>query len=441
MKLTVIKALGSGGFGNVDLVEKKSGERFARKTFSINQKLPDELIPNVRKRFIREAQLQSGITHRNIVPIVYTHLEGDAPWYLMPVADSTLERDIAHDKTIGGDFRIAISDIISGLEELHSMQMYHRDLKPQNVLKFIDHKTAKPYYAISDFGFVSLKDSRLSKLTYTGMAKGTDYYTAPEITKDLRSANARSDIYSLGCIIHDMVGVEDRVPCAEIRESGVFDALLLNCTRAKPDRRFKSVETVRDVFLSIDTSGVSVSTKEAGSLADILDSDDDLDRSQLNMLAEFLEDNEDSPDAIILLRKLSIDRIKSAWPIDYLLTKRIGLIFSAWVACGVFDFEYCDVLANRSIEFINEGDFDLQSECLLALLKMGTRHNRWYVERIFVNLCGADMDEGLAKRLSVEFRASGDEICSLIDRMEGSISATRNDLHPALIKALAETCD
>lgn len=53
-----------------------------------------------------------------------------------------------------------MSDIIAGLEELHSMEMFHRDLKPQNVLKFFDADIKKEFYAISDFGFISLKDLR-----------------------------------------------------------------------------------------------------------------------------------------------------------------------------------------------------------------------------------------------------------------------------------------
>lgn len=82
MKLELVKRLGNGGFGNVDLVKDENGAMYAGKAFSINQPLPAELVPNVRKRFVREAQLQLGMKHRNIVPIMYAELEGDAPWYL-----------------------------------------------------------------------------------------------------------------------------------------------------------------------------------------------------------------------------------------------------------------------------------------------------------------------------------------------------------------------
>ena len=440
MKLKTLEVLGSGGFGVVERVENETGQQFARKTFSINHPLPDALIPNVRKRFVREAKLQSGMDHRNIVPILHVSLTGDTPWYLMPVADSTLERDLAADNSIGGQYRLALSDIIAGLEELHSMQMYHRDLKPQNVLRFSDGVKGKPYYAIGDFGFVSLKDSTLSKLTHTGMAKGTDYYTAPEITKDLRNASPQSDIYSVGCILHDMVGTEDRVPCGEVRETGDFSAVLLNCTRLKPDRRFKTASSIRDVLLSIDAHAPTARDQDAISLVDRMDSDDDLTANELHRLAEFLEDNLDTTDAVILLRKLSLEHIRNAWSVHPAHAKRVGIVFAEWVADNAFDFDYCDVLANRVEAFIASGDYDLKAECLRALLKMGTSHNRWYVERKFFVACGSDMEEGLAKRLAVEFRAGGRDVCEQIEHLEHSISVERGSFHPTLAQALNESC-
>jgi hypothetical protein len=439
MKLVSQKKLGSGGFGNVDLVSDEAGRTFARKTFSVNQPLPPELIPNVRKRFIREAELQSGMSHRNIVPIVYAELQGDAPWYLMPVAESSLERDLSNDKTLGGTFKLAVADIIAALAELHSMQMYHRDLKPQNVLRFTDEATGEIYYAISDFGFVSLKDSRLSKLTTTGMAKGTDYYTAPEMTKNLSNASAQSDIYSLGCIIHDMVGVDDRVPCGEIHENTEFGPLLLSCTRSKPNRRFQSVSAVHDVLVSIDASVPQPATQQAISLADRLDTGG-LTASEVSALAEFLEDQPESPDATVLLRKLSVERIREAQAANADDTKRIGMVFAEWAGENTFDFDYCDALANRLSAFMEGGQYDLQAECLIAMLKLGTNHNRWYVERRFVSAASPQMEEGLAKRLAVEFRAAGKAICHQIDHLELSISTDRRILHPILVKALEETC-
>lgn len=76
----------------------------------------------------------------------------------------------------------------------------------------------------------------------------------------------------------------------------------------------------------------------------------------------------------------------------------------------------------------------------MALLEMGTSHNRWYVERKFIQLCGPQMEPNLAKRLAIEFRTADSEICHAIEHLEGSINASREALHPILVKTLDEIC-
>lgn len=76
----------------------------------------------------------------------------------------------------------------------------------------------------------------------------------------------------------------------------------------------------------------------------------------------------------------------------------------------------------------------------MALLSMGTSHNRWFVERKFTRLASPEMDENLAKRLAVQFRIGGGEVCDQIDHLEKSINFDRADFHPALVRALADIC-
>lgn len=439
-----IRRLGNGGFGNVDLVQDASGNHFARKTFSVNQPLSPELIENTRRRFIREVRIQSGLMHRNIVPILESDLTGSNPSYLMPLASGSLWDEIERDRAIGGKWRGAVMDIIAGLEELHGLGMFHRDLKPQNVLRFQDYTTGEPFFAISDFGFISIKDSRVSELTRTGMAKGPDFYTAPEIIADLRNASAKSDIYSLGCIIHDLVGTLQyggvhRLPCQEIRDRPPFGDILLGCTRQDPRRRFQTVRSLADALLSVDEDEEAPKSLQAEQIVQKLTAGSTLDESDLNAIIEICQSPDEAGRRAIFV-KLDEARILPMIAAHPEEAERVGVAFARWVESQAFNFDFCDPLANRLEAFFQSTSLDLKVECLLALLELGTSHNRWYVERKFYGLCGADLDPVVAKRLAIEFRATDEDICGKISHLERSIGVSRGGLHSVLVSVLASIC-
>ncbi len=442
MNLQFVKNLGGGGFGVVDLVQDGQGNTFARKSFSVSQPLPPQMVENVKKRFAREAKTQSGINHPNIVPVLYADMDADPPFYLMPKAECSLQDELSADRTLGGHWLSAINDIVAALDELHSAGIYHRDLKPQNVLKFIRQGATGPEYycAVSDFGLIAMNETRVSVLTVTGMAKGTDYYTAPEITSDLRQASAQSDIYSLGCILHEIVGQGPRIPCNEIKEDGPYGAILRNCTRSDPSRRFGSVRSVLDAIVTVASGLPPVITAAASEFADKLASGEFLDEASWRALVTYVEDNDGQADANGVLARLQLDQIFSLcsnWPS---LGDRLALPYSQWVYKNDFPFERCDSLANILEIFIAHGTFEAKSDALLALLQLGTSHNRWYVERKFFSLCGPAMDEALAKRVAIDFRAGSSKVCKAVEHVELSIGVSRSGLHPILQQTLAEIC-
>lgn len=440
--MKTIEQLGIGGFGIVELVEDDDGNRYARKTFSENQPLTPEIRVNVIKRFKKEARIQRSVSHQNIVPVVDDNLDADPPYYLMPVAESILDKDIATDRTLGGNFIGAISDIVAALEELHSVQIYHRDLKPQNVLRFTDPSDGEPvtYYAVSDFGLISLNESQLSALTTTGMAKGSDHYTAPEITKDLRRASPQSDIYSLGCIIHDMVGTTDRIPCGEIKENSPYGGILLGCTRTDPARRFRTVRTVLDALVSVGSVDVETESRQAADYISELDSDNSISGDTWAALADFIDSQASRQDRHAICINLSGQRITELCDANLACANQIGTVYADWVFDTGFNFDHCDSIANRLEIFIEHCNFETKVDSFVAMLEMGTDHNRWYVERKFMRLCGSDMDDALARRLAIEFRVRDNWVCSAVDRLERSISVDRSQLHPELVQALAELC-
>lgn len=446
MGLTFIENIGRGGFGVVDKVKDERGDVYARKTFQINQGplFPPKLSENVKKRFIREAKLQSAISHKNIVPVVKKYLDEEPPYFLMPLALNSLEKDLKMRSDFDGKFYMnVIMDIIAALEELHALKIYHRDLKPANVLRFPGSNGDKrDFYAIGDFGLMSMTQTNVSTLTQTGMKMGSDYYTAPEIVKDLRDASAQSDIYSLGCILHDFYGNEDRIPCNEIREKGEFGAILLNCTRKEPERRFKSVIALRDALFSIGDIHISPKTEKGAVIFNVLSEiEDEIPEEQWKLIIGFVEDEYDNPDAISVLRKLSIPHLDSLIEKYPKQGAKLGMLYARWIREQSFDFEECDGLSIRLQKFIDGCDIDVQCEALMAMLFLGTGHNRYYVERKFVQNVGKHLDDNLAKRLAIEIRVDERSSCKAIRHLQGSIGYNLSNLHPILYNVFIDVCE
>ncbi|MBW3569707.1 MAG: serine/threonine protein kinase [Gemmatimonadetes bacterium] len=439
-----IERIGRGGFGIVHRVEDDEGNQYALKTFSLFQPLDPGLEANVKRRFEREARIQSGLSHPNIVPVIDKDTENDPPRFLMPLAAGSLQNDFLADRTLGGNYMRALLDIIAGLEELHALRIYHRDLKPGNVLRFEatnEQGERVPFYAIGDFGLMSLKETQVTQqLTQVGMAMQSDYYTAPEITMDLRRASPQSDIYSLGCILHDFVGVRQRIPTQEIRDEGDFAAILLSCTRADPRRRFQSVAAVRDALLGLGDIAAGPQTEKEAELSDLLSSDAELSPDQWVRVSERLEDARDARERHGMFKRLGSDRIAEVIRVHPDVAAQIGRMYAEWVRDGVFNFEDCDGIAARLELFIRACPLDVQAEGLMALLYMGTSHNRWYVERKFVALSGPGMSDELARRVAVEIRADDRKACHAVDHLEHSITTSRAGLHPILVQVLAQIC-
>jgi len=438
--LQVVERIGSGGFGNVDLVMDQNRVNYARKTFSNNQpaSFPTDLVPNIISRFVREARVQAAIQHRNIMPVLHAELSSSPPWFLMPVAVSSLEQDIRFDRRLSGNAMDAIMDILAGLEHLHEMAITHRDLKPQNVLKlnFEERQT----YVISDFGLISVRDTQLSILTQTGMRMGSDYYTAPEIVADLRRASPMSDIYSVGCIIHDMFGQEERIPCAEIQEEGPYADIMRCCTRRDPSRRFPNVAALRDALLAVEQRPPHVAQAQVATYIAHLQSDEPIDLQTWRVIVEKVEDESSSRDIHTLLSIISIVRIEELIAASPELARRLGVEYARWVKDGTFNFSECDGIAIRLSHFFNSGEVECKVEVLLAYLLMGTSHNRWFVERKFFDACGAGLEDRVAHRLALELRVLGYRGCNLISHLERSIGISRSSFHPHLISTLAQIC-
>ena len=126
------------------------------------------------------------------------------------LADCSLADELRADRTLRGDPRRPLFDILAGLEAIYDRGYKHRDLKPTNVLKFVSDGSVR--YAISDFGLMSPAFGQTSTLTQSNMGGGTPLYRAPECAINFKRATNLSDIYSIGAILHDIFAGSRRIP-------------------------------------------------------------------------------------------------------------------------------------------------------------------------------------------------------------------------------------
>ncbi|HEM7309272.1 TPA: serine/threonine protein kinase [Acinetobacter baumannii] len=433
---SIIDYLGEGGFAKVYLVQFQNGFTAAKKIFHPNQEQPlsEEYINHIKSRFRREVLILSSISHPNVVSVLRSEVDLEPPSYLMPVADSTLEKDMDFLRTQPLPNRIKVMmDILAGLETIHNLSIYHRDLKPSNILRFGEN------YAISDFGLVSLDKSQISVLTQTGMRMGSDKYTAPEITNELKYASRASDIYSAGCIFHDLtttLSVGSRVTCNEIRDpTNPYEPILKICTRFDKNRRFQSVESLREAIISTivnQAATLPTSNSDSQVLLQQLQVGSAYDSNLLSQLVDFLERATET-EAYPVLINLDQDIIhKIIASNDSNFISRISTVYSNWLMKSSFDFSLCDVLASRVDLFWAVNDPEVKSNVLLGLLIMGTNHNRWYVEEKFVNRIKT-CDEFTARRFVLESAVHKLQVIPAINHLPRSINFSRSSL-PAIIQ-------
>lgn len=192
------KLVGRGGMADVyEGYDPHMDREVAVKVF----KREDE---EMLRRFIREAHLMATFHNEHLVA-VYDSGEsqvGDVTWYyiVMPyMAGGTLRARIRRSPLTLEEACRALTDIASALDYIHRQGIIHRDIKSSNVL--LD---AEGRCYLSDFG-IARTATDVTQLTATGNVLGTVDYVAPELFEPNRRADVRSDLYSLGVLLFEMV--------------------------------------------------------------------------------------------------------------------------------------------------------------------------------------------------------------------------------------------
>jgi serine/threonine protein kinase/tetratricopeptide (TPR) repeat protein len=154
------------------------------------------------ERFLREIEIASHLAHPHILPV---HDSGEAAgflYYVMPyVQGETLRDRLVRETQLPIEDALQIArEVADALGYAHSLGVVHRDIKPENVLFEAGHAV------ISDFGIArAISEAGGEHLTQPGFSVGTPMYMSPEQATGDRAVDGRSDIYSLGCVLYEML--------------------------------------------------------------------------------------------------------------------------------------------------------------------------------------------------------------------------------------------
>ena len=155
-------------------------------------------------RFRREIQVAQQLDHPHAVPVLAAGQSGDVLYYTMPyIEGETLRSRIERERQLPVDVALDIArDVAAALAYAHQRNIVHRDIKPSNIL--IDRAGRA---LVSDFGIARAieKATDIVSLTSTGHTLGTPTYMSPEQASASENIDGRSDIYSLGCVLYEML--------------------------------------------------------------------------------------------------------------------------------------------------------------------------------------------------------------------------------------------
>jgi len=200
-RYAIERELGSGGMATVYLADDmKHHRKVAVKV--LRPELASAIGPD---RFLREIEIVAKLNHPHILAL-YDSGEADGfLFYVMPyVKGESLRQRLHREKLLPIEEAIGVTrHAASALDHAHAHDVIHRDVKPENILLYEGEAM------VADFG-IALATSAAAgeRLTQTGLAVGTPEYMSPEQSVGERALDARSDVYSLACVLYEILAGE-----------------------------------------------------------------------------------------------------------------------------------------------------------------------------------------------------------------------------------------
>ena len=260
----LVEIIGKGGMGHVySVFDKETSTVRAAKVLHEELKDDSELV----KRFLQEVEVLRNLDHPNLTAI-YDHgfASNGTPFLVMDLVESKSLADVLADGGIFDKESILqiISEVCDALSYIHKKGVIHRDLKPSNILlEELQDGSVKP--RLVDFGIAKLNTTSSREavdLTQTGDVFGTPTYMSPEQCMGFK-LDERSDIYSLGCVLFEMITGEPpfqapnsmQMVIKHINETAPplrsrfrksvqdsFNGVIARCLAKEADQRYQSIE-------------------------------------------------------------------------------------------------------------------------------------------------------------------------------------------------------
>jgi tRNA A-37 threonylcarbamoyl transferase component Bud32/dienelactone hydrolase len=154
------------------------------------------------QRFLREIEVIARLNHPHLLTLIDSGTSGGFPYYVMPYIEAqSLRERITEAGQLPLDEAVRIArEVADGLAYAHERGVVHRDIKPSNILMSDGHAV------VADFGIATaIKRSSIGRVTISGTSLGSPTYMSPEQAAGEADVDVRSDVYSLGCVLFEML--------------------------------------------------------------------------------------------------------------------------------------------------------------------------------------------------------------------------------------------